>query len=847
MISARGGGQARRRQLAGERQRVSPSVVWSGLVFAWLLISLPRGGVGQTPAPAGSNADPRRAEVTALAGFQAFFEKYCYDCHADGTAEGGLDLSTISLSLQNEQVFAKWERIYDRVLRGEMPPTDATTPAGPQRAEFCGQLEPLLIESHRKRRETVLRRLNRREYEHTLNDLFGTHLDLAGHLPTDALSHEFDNVGAALGISQVHLQRYLDAIERVLDAAVESTSVAPTPQAIKASYLETREAEQFLGKKWKQLPDGAVVRFSGGGYPSGMMRGSNVREAGRYRVQVTGYAHQSDQPITFSVGGTSFARGSEKPIYGFWSFPPGQPGQSHSIEFEAWIERNYMIAIEPYGIADPQRYQRESIADYAGPGLAIVNVTLEGPLIDSFPSRGHQLVFEGLDRREIPPRNPADRKKRWYQPKFEILVNDEAQEVERVLLRVASAAFRCDAQPADIQRFVTLYQRTRESGAAIEDALRTAVAALFCSPRFLYFQESPGRLDDHALAARLSYFLTRTTPDPELLRQARDGKLSGSREVLRQQTERLLNDPRFERFLADFADNWLDLRDLDFTVPDGQLYPEYDDFLRYSMPLETIGFLQTLISDNLPVKNLVRSDFAMLNSRLADHYGLPSVVGAEIRRVDLPSDSVRGGLLSQASILKVTANGTNSSPVTRGAWVMERILGEPPPPPPPGIPGVEPDIRGSATLREILARHRSVSSCQACHQKIDPPGFALESFNPIGGFRQRYRSLGDGDRVATLIQGRRVGYRIGPAVDSSGQFEDFTFADFREFRDHLARDERRLARAFAQKLLTFATGRELGFSDRAEVARLVAQAEAQSYRLRDLIHGVVQSEIFLNK
>lgn len=255
-----------------------------------------------------------------------------------------------------------------------------------------------------------------------------------------------------------------------------------------------------------------------------------------------------------------------------------------------------------------------------------------------------------------------------------------------------------------------------------------------------------------------------------------------------------------------------------------------------------------MIIANLPVSNVVKSDFAMLNGRLADHYGIAAVDGVEIRKVKLPQDSVRGGFLSQASILKVTANGTNTSPVTRGVWVMERIFGETPPPPPPGIPGVEPDIRGAATLRELLDKHRDSPNCHACHKKIDPPGFALEQFNPIGGFRSRFRSIGHGDKVAATVRGRNVRYRWGPPVDASGTLPNGrSFADFRELRDILAEEQERLAQSLATKLLTFATGREMGFSDRPEIARIVKESAERQYRVQDLLHLVLASRIFQEK
>ena len=779
-----------------------------------------------------------------------FFATYCGDCHADGADEGNLAIDRIGVDLTDAATFARWERIFDRVMLGEMPPEDSPAPTDRERNRFAQALRPALLEAHAAKKGTVMRRLNRREYQNTLNDLFGTHLELSELLPEDSRDHEFDNVGSALGISMVHMQRYMDAAKLVLDDAIAYSATAPESNHIVANYAETREAEKFVGKTWKKLSDDAVVRFSGGGYPSGMIRGTSVRQAGRYRVRVRGYAYQSDVPITFSVGGTSFARGSEKPIYGFWSFAPGEPGnadQIRSIEFETWIDERYMITIEPYGIHDPERYKRQSIDGYGGPGLAILDVTLDGPLVDRWPSTGHQMLFRGIERREMESGRAGRRRRPNDRAKFEIIVDDEVAAARTSLLRVANATFRRPVKDPEIDRYVDLFRAERSSGGSFEEALKTSVVAILCSPKFLYLQEPIGVLDDDALANRLSYFLTRTAPDSTLRELAKSARLSND-DQLRQQTERLIQSERFDRFLVDFTDNWLDLRDLDFTIPDGQLYPEFDSFLRFSMPLETRSFLRHLIEHDLPVSNLVQSDFAMLNSRLARHYGLPPVDGAELRAVSLPEGSVRGGLLSQASLLKVTANGTNTSPVTRGAWVMERILGSPPPPPPPGIPGVEPDIRGAATLRELLKKHRDSSDCNACHRNIDPPGFALESFNPIGGFRDRYRSIGEGERVDVLIDGRRVRYRLGPVVDASGEMPGGDeFQDYREFRRQLASDERRLARSLTEKLLTFATGRKLGFSDRASVEAIVSRSEEQGFGIRSLIHLAVQSEIFRNK
>lgn len=775
-----------------------------------------------------------------------FLNKFCIDCHNADSAEAGLDLTRLNSNLEDLRTFAVWERIHDRVQKQEMPPSDATIPTASVRDEFIANLGSPLTEAHQKRKGTVLRRLNGKEYQNTLNDLFGTHLQLAEMLPPDGRSREFDNVGHALSMSMVQLRQYLSAFEVVLDTSIAKTAEAPKPKLIETSYAETSEGDRFIGDKWLKAADGAVVFFQNFGYPTGMLRTANTQKAGWYKISIEGYAYQATEPITFSVGGTTFQRGAERPTFGYFQVQPGQP---QTIELTVWMEDRYMVEITPYGIYD-ERYEikNNGLENYKGPGLAIKQVTLEGPLLEEFPSRGHRLLFEGINRREIPPRNPRDKEKPWYQARFEIDSSSPANDAQAALKRIAARAFRRPVNDAELEPYVQLFSSEMKNGADFEESFRTAVTAVFCSPHFLYLQERAGELNDFELASRLSYFLTRTLPDDSLLEDAEAGRLTGNPDALAQATERLLNDQRLDRFITDFTDAWLNLREIDFTTPDRTLFPEYDPFLHDSMLKETHAYFRTQIEENLPVVSNVASDFAMLNSRLAELYEIDGVSGPQIRKVSLPENSLRGGYLGQASILKVSANGTNTSPVVRGVWVLERMLGEHAPPPPPGIPGVEPDIRGASTLREILAKHRDSNTCQACHQMIDPPGFALECFNPIGAFRDRYRSIGSGDRVQQIVHGRKVNYRLGLAVDASGEMSNGNkFEDYLEFRKLLAEEEEILTRAFLTKLLTFACGRELGFSDRAELNRLVAVAVKENHGIRDLIHDVVESNIFRTK
>ncbi|MBI1913263.1 MAG: DUF1592 domain-containing protein, partial [Planctomycetes bacterium] len=352
-------------------------------------------------------------------------------------------------------------------------------------------------------------------------------------------------------------------------------------------------------------------------------------------------------------------------------------------------------------------------------------------------------------------------------------------------------------------------------------------------------------LNDFALASRLSYFLWSSMPDEELLTLADERKL-GYPETLRKQVERMLKDPKAATFTENFVGQWLGLRDIDFTEPSHILYPEFDDMLKASMVKETHLFFDELLKNDLSLTNFVASEFTMLNGRLAKHYGIPGVDGWEFRKTPLPRDSHRGGVLTMASVLKVTANGTTTSPVTRGAWVLDRILGTPPPKPPADVPAIEPDIRGATTIREQLAKHRQVTSCASCHAKIDPPGFALESFDVIGGWRDNYRSSGRGEVV--IVDGRRMPYHKGPKVEPADVLPDGRrFRNIDEFKLLLLKDKDQLARALTEKLLTYATGAPPTLADRPEIEAIVRKLRDKDYGLRTLIHEIIQSKVFQNK
>jgi hypothetical protein len=376
---------------------------------------------------------------------------------------------------------------------------------------------------------------------------------------------------------------------------------------------------------------------------------------------------------------------------------------------------------------------------------------------------------------------------------------------------------------------------TLDDGGTLADALRVGYRAILCSPRFMYLTESPGKLDDHAVAARLSYMLTGSTPDERLNRLAEEGRLTQPA-VLHQEVERLLARDGGRRFVEDLAAEWFDLDQIDFTEPDRQLFPDFDTIVQHGMLDETHAYLEAMLADDLSVARLIDSDFTFLNSRLARFYGIKGVEGDSVRRCGLLPAHHRGGVLTQGAIMKVTANGTNTSPVVRGAWVSERLLGQPVLPPPSGVPAIEPDIRGAKTIRDLLAKHRSQESCAKCHVKIDPPGFALENYDPAGRWRDRYTQL---------VAGRPM---EGPLIDASYTMHDGgTFGNVNEFRSLVAVKPRELARNVAEKLISFGTGAPISFADRQEVEAIVGQAAAADFGFRSLVHAVVASELFLSK
>lgn len=742
---------------------------------------------------------------------KTFFNAHCIDCHDAQSKKGGLDLSALTGDLSTRPLMDRWTSIIDRVGAGEMPPAKKPRPPQAELQAFIAGIRPRLIAADRTRREVVQRRLNRVEYENTIHDLLAIDIELKPLLPEDQRSGGFDNNGEALAVSSELLGSYLEAAERALGAAI-----VHGPQPASATWTTTAEKDVEKYLKSYSIIDGRVFIYQSeeGGYSKISSRAKVVPSRGLYHVSFEAVTRNSDKPITFSVMASDFA-----PVSAISRTLGYYDAGAKVQRFEIDVVLNKGMAVQFFAHELPG-WVHNSPAEGTFPGIGWGPVTITGPINATWPPESHVRLLGDVN-----------------------LEQGTMEDAEKILRRFMPRAFRRPVADDEVARFMALIRSRRQAGRPFEQSLRSGLAAVLCSPNFLYLREDvrPGgdRINDLELASRLSYFLWSTLPDAELLDLASKNTLHEPG-VLAAQTKRLLADPRSARFVEHFTGQWLQLRQIDATTPDKKLYKEFDELLKVSMVQETLGFFRELLSKDLPISHFLDSDFAMLNRRLAAHYGIPGVSALEVQPVKLPPGCIRGGVLTQGAVLKVTANGTNTSPVIRGVWVLENILGKRVPPPPPNITGIEPDIRGATTIREQLAKHRDVPSCNQCHQHIDPPGFALESFDPIGRFRGHYL------RWIPHPQNAEWGkVADGAVVDPSGQTSTGRpFQGMADFKKLLLADQASFALCLTEKLMTYGLGRELGYSDRDAVQAVAAQAAAGGNGLRTLILSIVQSPAF---
>ncbi len=810
-------------------------------------------------------------------------EKNCLECHDKDNTKGSLDLSALPFDLTNPATRDRWIRIYDRVEKGEMPPKAEDLPK-PERVELVKSLAASItaadhadILAHGR---GPLRRLNRDEYEQNLRDLLQLpDLDIRDILPEDREGHRFNKTTDMLDMSRVQLVAYLDAAEAALHTA-RTTEAAPPP-VIKYRAVGTdlfpgtgtfgnREAMFFTrdnkviefnrkkdkdkGKDEPTEKDSAkdetieMALFRAASWPYiGTPKHFTAKRTGNYKVRFSARAvlqqpgfvitpAKQPLPMTFRTRKPAGADiiNEVHDAGGIIDIQPEKRVYETTVRLREGEAIEYSLlglpmplAMNPNGSGPSYRYP--PFPEGGQPGLAVQWLEIEGPIASqTWPPPSHRVLFDDLG---IEPK-----------PK------DPQQEAKRLLRRFVKLAAREPVPEEDLQMFDALIQAQLAKNASFAEAMLAGYKAFLASGDFIYVREPMQAGDHFAIASRLSHFLTNSRPDAKLMDLAQNKKLRDP-QVLRAETERLIASTGFDRFVKNFTDCWLNLRHVRRDDPDIRLFPEYrfDEYLVESMERETRTFFTAMIRDNLPASVLVKTDFVFANDRLAKHYQLPPLIGSAMRKVTLPKDSPLGGLLTQAAVLKVSANGTTTSPVVRGAWVMERLIGQPPPPPPTSVPAVEPDIRGAKTIRDLLALHTKSKSCAACHARFDPVGLALENFDILGGCRTHYRGLEEGQRITGIDRaGHSYSYTISAPVDTTGKLLDGrTFNNINDLKTLIAADPRQLARNLLHQFTIYATGTPVRFSDRPEIESLLNTCAQNNYPIRDLLHALIQSPIFV--
>lgn len=785
-----------------------------------------------------------RSLPTLRSAVQPLIDASCIDCH-DADTNTPLNLEALAFDLEDPDTFRKWEKVHDAIVSGEMPPKKKKRPDPALLEPAQATLSQHLFAASAARQTAIgrvpARRLTRLEYEYTLHDLFDIDTPLADLLPPESDAMPFNTMTEGQEMAPLHIRSYLEAADAALDDAIElGPRPSMKPQTIdyrNHSYMQMWfKRELRRGGNVVLRTEDAFVTFDTRPHATQSNHlGLRFSVAGSYRITAEAFGYQAKTPVTFCVYRCNDQEG-RRDLIATRQLSPG------NIQHVSWTRNfrpdDYFYIAPADHDWGPSRKPVLMVGAkvYDGEGLGIRKLQVEGPLETEWPpTRTRDLLGDvkyvetAGGYRVEPTRAPR-------------------LHIQETVGRIGPRLFRRPLSQAEVETWVRLADTPLAQDRGWVDALRVVLRGMLCAPDFLYQPATPGPLTAEALATRLSYLLWKSLPDESLMRLARDRRLNDST-VLRSEVDRLLDDPRARRFVDDFTDQWLRLDEIDATTPSAKLFPEYDDVLRQAMLEETRLFVADAFRSNRPLRVLIDANYTFVNRRLAEHYGIPGVDGLSFRRVHLPADSLRGGLLGQASVLKVTANGTNTSPVPRGNFVLRRLLGVHMPPPPPDAGAVEPDTRGATTIRETLAAHRDVASCQRCHMIIDPPGFALEQFDPIGGFRTRYRSTDKGDRPKRTLFGRPVHeYKLGPVVDASGQTANGeTFDGFRAFKRLLLRDEDAIARHVVHQLIAYGTGAEVQFADRAEVESLLHEAKADGYPLRDLLHAVIQSRLFRNK
>ena len=811
----------------------------------WILLFAILGVVGgRLSVQAETEASAKQKNVPAQV--ESFLQVSCIDCHDGPEGEAGFDIRRVlsdGIDPQETKLDPPWVKIIDRVAAGEMPPREADQPNVKDRNEFVSQISQWLQKHQKQRNRTYgrvrARRLTRLQVERSLQDILGIDIPLAEKLPDEGRPRGFTTVAEYQTMSHHHLARHLAVVDDALDEAFHR-ALNPTEACYRD--LESRAIARSNPKRRCREPEmrkGQAVVWSSTMAYYGRIPATTAPTDGWYQFRVS--CSGINVPQTGGIW-TAIHSGpciSTAPILSaVKAFEVGDAPTT--VEFETWLPKGHMLEIRPQDSTIKQaRFRGGQVGAGEGEPQKVPGIGIDGIVMKQV----HRYSVKDVQQRLFGSVELEEKSRN----KFEPLPKKARNVLAELIHSFAKRAFRRNVKQENIINAVSLASNMLSEGRSFVESLRAGYRTILCSPEFLYLKENPGVLNDYQIASRLSYFLTGCPPDDTLQALAATNQLRDAR-VRRRQVDRLLGignervasyagrENLSRQFVKDFSAEWLDLDQMDFTQPDRKLYRNYDPIVRMAMLDETHEFLVDMVLKDHPVKNLVAADYTYLNSRLCRYYKLEQDVGQGMQKVDVSEVSHRGGLLTQGAILKVTANGSTTSPVVRGAWIAERILGMKIPPPPEGVPAIEPDIRGAVTIREKLAKHSNDESCASCHRQMDPFGFALESFDPAGQWRSRYLAVSKGRT------------KLGADVEPNGQLPDGQyFSDIDELKRILASRPEQIARGLASHLIVYGTGGELSFSDRQAIDQIVTTAHETEYGFRSLLKSVVTSPLFVEK
>ncbi len=769
---------------------------------------------------------------------QPFLSKHCNSCHDAKKQKGDFRLDTLSRDFGKGADVAMWVEVMDRINSGEMPPENKPRPDAGEIERVVGWLGDRIKEGQRarmsRRAKVAHYRLSREEYSNTVHDLLGVHYDAKapGRMTEDPMWHGFERIGSQLTLSPSHVEKYLKAARAILDAAYPDQ--APVTRKFRKDALDIdwpNRLKRELLRERGRLDQVRVLLWPGHVLPHAEPAHIGYRMTpGIYhaRMKLSGLKPPDGRPPHVKLHCKQLDRTLfEQDILA----PEDEPV---IVEFETYLEGKISVKIDnavpgpsnagrsgrptgqyvftklgnPHSRAPWQRKMTDEEGNALYPFLIFDWIEWEGPIIDE----------ESVKRRAA------------------YFAIDESQTRE-CLTRFAEQAWRRPVTNEEISPYVVIVEKESVAGAEFRDAYKTGMLGVLASKNFYYLAEGSAAeqrdtLNDYELASRLSYFLWSSMPDEELFAAARAGKLKRPRE-LRAQLDRMLNDSRIARFKDSFPRQWLELGKLGMFPPDPKIYPDYDLWLEQSMALETTHFFAEVFDQNLSIREFLDSDWTMLNPRLAWHYRMPSLPKAGFQRMALEAGHHRGGILTHASVLSLTSDGTRHRPVHRGVWLSEAILGKTPNPPPPNVDPIEPNPinEPKATIRMKLEAHNTNPNCAACHKNIDPLGFAFDNYDAVGQWRT--------EEIVPKGRGKN------PPVNAAGQLPDGrAFAGPEEFKRLLTDDLDRFAEALTEKLATYALRRAMTIDDREAIRDIVATTRSDDHRLKATVEAFVTSELF---